>query len=433
MAAWTAADRRPVPELPGDHVVRDAQLVVTRSATIDAPPDRIWPWLVQVGWHRGGWYTARWVDRLLFPANRPSAKEILPEHQHLAVGDFVPDGPPETGCGFVVEELVPGRHLVLHSTSHLPRRWREAGVAAVDWTWSFNLLPLAGEATRLVFRWRARCTPWWLAAAARLLVVPADTFMSRSMLRGIRSRVEGGTAVERLSAQDLSMLWPDDLGWPQDIGAIGILDGGSLVEGTGRVRVDEARRAIACRLPMLPRFRQVVHVPRLGQGRRLWVDAPDVDLEWHVRVADLLDGEAGLLPAVERIRRQPLDRARPLWQVWFLSGLAGGRVGCFIRVHHAITDGVGVHIGHPVRRDVRAGATAGTRARRPHAVPGQHARVRRHPGACRGRGRPSQEDGACAAGELAGVARDDRGEGAADEPEPATRAAPHLHRGAWAS
>lgn len=59
------------------------------AITIDAPPEDVWPWVVQMGWGRGGWYTARWVDRLLFPANEPSATTVLPELQDLEVGDFV--------------------------------------------------------------------------------------------------------------------------------------------------------------------------------------------------------------------------------------------------------------------------------------------------------------------------------------------------------
>jgi len=98
------------------------------------------------------------------------------------------------------------------------------------------------------------------------------------------------------------------------------------------------REAIAARLPAVPRFRQVIHIPRRGLGGPLWVDVSHVDLERHVRVVDVPDGD--LLPAVERLRRQPLDRARPLWEIWFLTGLAGARIGCFVRVHHAIADGV---------------------------------------------------------------------------------------------
>ena len=68
--------RRP---MPGDELVRDGQTVANHAVTIPAPPDRVWPWLAQMGWHRGGWYTARWVDALLFPANRPSAERIMPD------------------------------------------------------------------------------------------------------------------------------------------------------------------------------------------------------------------------------------------------------------------------------------------------------------------------------------------------------------------
>ena len=110
--------------LPGDDIVARPDLATTHAITIDAPPERVWPWLVQMGWHRGGWYTARWVDRLLFPANWPSAQRIMPELQDRDVGDFIPDGPPESECGFVVEHLEPNRYLVLHSTTHLPLKWR---------------------------------------------------------------------------------------------------------------------------------------------------------------------------------------------------------------------------------------------------------------------------------------------------------------------
>jgi hypothetical protein len=137
---------------------------------IRLPGDEIWPWLVQMGWHRGGWYTARWVDRLLFPANRPSVRHIVPELQALAVGDFVPDGPPQSECLFVVERLEPAHALVLHSTSHLPPAWRRRFGAGIDWTWAFVLEPLGGGGrTRFLFRWRGRVHRggWSPAAGAR--------------------------------------------------------------------------------------------------------------------------------------------------------------------------------------------------------------------------------------------------------------------------
>jgi hypothetical protein len=190
----TAGERRSA--LPGDEVVDRARIVVSHAATLPAPPEQIWPWLVQVGWHRGGWYTPRWVDVLLFPDNWPSASRIHAEFQDLEVGDVIPDGPPETMCGFTVREVVPSEHLVLESTTHLPLSWREQDLARLHWTWSFRLAPAdGGTSTRLVFRWRAHTAPWWLTLGAHLFIVPADFVMSRGMLRGLRERV--GAAAER--------------------------------------------------------------------------------------------------------------------------------------------------------------------------------------------------------------------------------------------
>lgn len=184
----TAAERRA--PLPGDDLVVRPQVVATHAATLPAPPEQIWPWLVQVGWHRGGWYTPRWVDVLLFPDNWPSASRIHAEFQSLEVGDVIPDGPPETVCGFTVREVVPADRLVLESTTHLPLSWREEDRARLHWTWSFRLTPVdGGRATRLVFRWRARTAPWWLTLGAHLFIVPADFVMSRGMLRGLGERV----------------------------------------------------------------------------------------------------------------------------------------------------------------------------------------------------------------------------------------------------
>ena len=90
---------------------------------------------------------------LLFPANWPSARQILDSHQTLKVGDFVPDGPPETECGFVVREVKRARLLLIESTTHLPLSWRQRGLAQLYWTWSFRLTPVDdGRATRIVFR-----------------------------------------------------------------------------------------------------------------------------------------------------------------------------------------------------------------------------------------------------------------------------------------
>lgn len=178
--------------LPGDEIVARPKVTTNHAITIDAPSAAIWPWLLQMGWHRGGWYTARWVDRLLFPANWPSANRIIPELQETKVGDFIPDGPPETGCGMIVTELEPERTLVLHSTSHLPASWRRDHNADLDWSWAFVLVPLeGGRRTRFLFRSRWTTSPWWFTLFGHLVITPADYLMSRAMLRGVRKRAEG--------------------------------------------------------------------------------------------------------------------------------------------------------------------------------------------------------------------------------------------------
>jgi len=177
--------------LPGDDIVPNPQVVTNHAITIDAPPEAVWPWFVQMGWHRAGWYTARWVDKLLFPANWPSANRIIPGLQETHLGDFIPDGAPETKCGFIVERLEPQRALALHSTSHLPASWREKHKAALDWSWAFVLTPIdGGHRTRFLFRSRWTTAPWWFTLGGWLLIVPADFGMSRDMLRGVKQRAE---------------------------------------------------------------------------------------------------------------------------------------------------------------------------------------------------------------------------------------------------
>ncbi|GAA4672842.1 wax ester/triacylglycerol synthase family O-acyltransferase [Pseudonocardia yuanmonensis] len=148
-------------------------------------------------------------------------------------------------------------------------------------------------------------------------------------------------AMDRLTAQDLMSLWPDDLGWPMDIGALAVLDGARLLDADGHFRLEMAREAIAQHLPRAPRLRQVLYVPRPGLGGPLWVDAPSFELDEHVHVAALPApaGEAQLLAAVEQLCSRRLDRSRPLWQIWFLPGLPQRRVGMYIKLHHTVADG----------------------------------------------------------------------------------------------
>jgi diacylglycerol O-acyltransferase / wax synthase len=147
--------------------------------------------------------------------------------------------------------------------------------------------------------------------------------------------------IERLTAEDEIMLWPDEI-WPQDIGAIAVLDGSTLIDTDGRFRIEAVREAVAGRLHLVPRFRQLLDRPQQELGGPLWVDAHAFDLTQHVNVFPLpaLADEAQLLFAVEQLRRRRLDWSRPLWEMWFLPGLPDKRVGLFMRTHHCIADGM---------------------------------------------------------------------------------------------
>lgn len=149
------------------------------------------------------------------------------------------------------------------------------------------------------------------------------------------------TTMDRLTAEDQLMLWPDEI-WPQDIGALAVLDGGALLDPDGQVRIAAVRQAVEARLHLVPRFRQLLCVPGRWLGPPLWVDAPVFDVADHVGVVPLPapGDEATLLRTVERLRRRRLDRSRPLWEMRLLAGMPDNRVGLFIRMHHAMADGI---------------------------------------------------------------------------------------------
>ena len=149
--------------------------------------------------------------------------------------------------------------------------------------------------------------------------------------------------LDRLSASDLLTMQSAQAGWPMDIGVVAVFDGGALVDADGRFWIEAVREAVGRRLPRVPRFRQVLHVPPRLLGPPVWVDAPTVDLTRHVQVRSLAPqaDTAQLLNVVEELWSRPLDLAAPLWRMWFLPGLRGGRVAMLLKVHHVIADGVG--------------------------------------------------------------------------------------------
>lgn len=187
---WGAATSEVLAPMPGDHLVANPRLGYTRAITIDAPPEAVWPWLVQIGQGRGGLYSFDALENLV-GCRIHSADEILPEHQAIDVGDLVRMGPAGYPC-FRVMEVAAGAALVLlgadpKAPHGVPAPGAEGGAASS--TWQFVLRPLDdGARTRLVVRQRLDY-PDSMGWVWRL-TEPVAFAMEREMLRGIKRRAE---------------------------------------------------------------------------------------------------------------------------------------------------------------------------------------------------------------------------------------------------
>jgi hypothetical protein len=176
--------------LPGDELVVDPMWQSTRAITIAAPPEDVWPWIVQMGFpsHRAGWYTPHWLDRLSFGIKQRSADRIVPELQQLAAGDRVPDSD-DWSVFFTVEAVAPPHALVLHSTRHVIKP-----IKTIDFSWAFVIRELRPGESRLVIRARTNYTPRRALPFVELVIGPADFVNAGAMLRGIKQRVEHARA-----------------------------------------------------------------------------------------------------------------------------------------------------------------------------------------------------------------------------------------------
>lgn len=139
MTEPSAAERAAA--LPGDDLVPVAEVVLDRACTVPGSPEQVWPWLVQLGKARAGWYLPRWFEYLM-PPSRRGLRRIEPRWQGLAVGDVIPDWGGKHAT-FQVALLDPGGSLVY---------WSSRG--RTNLSWAIVLHPLAGERTRLQFRLR---------------------------------------------------------------------------------------------------------------------------------------------------------------------------------------------------------------------------------------------------------------------------------------
>ena len=188
---WGATTQEAAGPLAGDEIVSAPRLQTTRGVTIAAPVSEVWPWLVQLGAGRGGYYSYR-LEKSTGLGTR-SADRILPELQRLEVGDIVPLSP---DGGLPVRLLESGAVLGLGGSIDLRTgKMSPAGVRPtgrrLDIGWTFVLRPAGPQATRLLSRTRYDYSPLAEGLALRTLVEPMQFLMERRMLLGIRSRAEG--------------------------------------------------------------------------------------------------------------------------------------------------------------------------------------------------------------------------------------------------
>jgi hypothetical protein len=175
---WGATPVEAQRPIPGDDVIPHPELEATRAVSILAPPEKVWPWLVQMGYGRGGFYSYDAIDN----SGVPSADRVVPELQSLAVGDFMPLD--ATGAGFIVSEVEEARSLVL--TVPEMEQFGATGRVVV----AFSLEPVGPRTTRLVCRLRAEFGRNVRSRLYYAIFEPGDFVMMRKMLLGIKDRAE---------------------------------------------------------------------------------------------------------------------------------------------------------------------------------------------------------------------------------------------------
>jgi len=192
---WGSTDEEVDKSLPGDDLAANAKLRATHAITINASPAQIWPWLVQIGQGRGGFYSYDWIENTM-RLDIHTANQILPNYQDLKVGDLIPLSEDEFGVPVAI--LEPEKTLVLHGDTRepgpgsVPVMKEGDHMAAV---WGFHLIPQEDGSTRLIERifidWNESPLN---SVFYRVFLEPGSFIMEQKMLRGIKERVEKNSA-----------------------------------------------------------------------------------------------------------------------------------------------------------------------------------------------------------------------------------------------
>lgn len=169
---WGATDEEVRRPMPGDGVVAKPSFDATRAVTVQAPPQSIYPWIVQMGMTRAGWYSYDLLDNL----GRPSARALIPELQQIYAGQIIPMSP-DGKQGVYVREFK-------------ENEWILWGDKEGDTTWVWGMYPTADGAPRLITRVRTKYRWLGFTAIFNLLIEFGDIFMMRKCMLGIKERAE---------------------------------------------------------------------------------------------------------------------------------------------------------------------------------------------------------------------------------------------------
>ena len=189
---WGASDDEVARALPGDDLVGDPLYVTTHAITVAAPAADVFPWLVQIGQNRGGFYTYDVLENLM-KLDIHSADTVHPEWQDLTVGEDYITLDPDESMKMTVAVLDPPRAFVIRSgvPGEPPQAPGDFFKGEIDFSWAFIVEPIDAASSRLLIR----CKGSWRKTLAtafvrRLGLEPVHFIMEEGMLRGIRSRAE---------------------------------------------------------------------------------------------------------------------------------------------------------------------------------------------------------------------------------------------------
>lgn len=195
---WGATDQEVARPLPGDELIPAPKMNITQAVTIRAPAREIWPWLVQIGYKRAGWYSHDRIHRLLRVAGsvddeRGSAERIIPELQNLQVGDFIGVAPE---MGYNVAILEPQQAMVWFTSVDMgsfvpfdPAEGRPEKHLLSSWAWILH--EIGADTTRLIVRIRQDYNPsFGNALMMRGMIEPGSFMMQQGSLQGIKRRAE---------------------------------------------------------------------------------------------------------------------------------------------------------------------------------------------------------------------------------------------------